>query len=174
MDPSITAAIISAPVAVVAAVASFAAGRLQARGAHRGPVDAVRRQHQRDAYAALLATSNALWVKNSPARLLTQARIELSGSTGITPMEIHDQAAAIALRTSVDEVFSAMAVVSLEGPEEVVDAANAIFTAIGELQKAWSLARANHSLAVADPEHHNLAKAISQFTAVASLHLNGK
>ncbi|MGW1245226.1 hypothetical protein, partial [Streptomyces bobili] len=58
MDSAIIAALISAPVAVVAAAAAYAAGRAQARGAHRGPVDAVRRQHQRDVYAAALAAAH--------------------------------------------------------------------------------------------------------------------
>ncbi|MGW2100393.1 hypothetical protein ACWCPX_22355 [Streptomyces olivaceoviridis] len=53
MDPAVTAALITTPTAVLAAAAAYAAGRAQARSAHRGPVDAVRRQHQRDAYAEL-------------------------------------------------------------------------------------------------------------------------
>ncbi len=43
------------PPAVLAAVGAYAAGRAQARAAHRGPVDAIRRQHQREAYATLVA-----------------------------------------------------------------------------------------------------------------------
>ncbi|MGW5781941.1 hypothetical protein [Streptomyces sp. NPDC003863] len=58
MDPTMIAAIITSPTVVIAAAAAYAAGLRQARGAHRGPVDAVRRQHQRDAYAAMLVTAN--------------------------------------------------------------------------------------------------------------------
>jgi hypothetical protein len=58
MDPAVIAALITTPTAVIAATAAYAAGRAQARGAHRGPVDAVRRQHQRDAYAEL---TRAAW-----------------------------------------------------------------------------------------------------------------
>ncbi|MCW8382430.1 hypothetical protein [Streptomyces justiciae] len=53
MDPAVAAALITTPTAVLASAAAYAAGRAQARSAHRGPVDAVRRQHQRDAYAEL-------------------------------------------------------------------------------------------------------------------------
>ncbi|MDQ1031433.1 hypothetical protein QF035_009015 [Streptomyces umbrinus] len=58
MDPAIIAAVITTPTAVIAAAAAYAAGRAQARAAHHGPIDAVRRQHQRDAYAAL---TRAAW-----------------------------------------------------------------------------------------------------------------
>lgn len=58
MDPAIIAALITTPTAVIAAAAAYAAGRSQARAAHHGPIDAVRRQHQRDAYADL---TRAAW-----------------------------------------------------------------------------------------------------------------
>ncbi|MEV5295377.1 hypothetical protein AB0K64_29635 [Streptomyces sp. NPDC053741] len=54
MDSAIAAALVATPTAALAATAAYAAGRAQARAAQRGPVDAVRRQHQRDAYAAFL------------------------------------------------------------------------------------------------------------------------
>jgi hypothetical protein len=54
MDATVTAALITAAAAALGAAPAYAAGRAQARGAHRGPVDAVRRQHQRDAYAELI------------------------------------------------------------------------------------------------------------------------
>lgn len=172
MDPAITATVISAPIAVLAAGASYAAGRLQARGAHRGPVDAVRRQHQRDAYAALLAAANAVWVQTSPQRLLNQARAELSGSESTTLAEVNRRAAVIALRTSADDVFAALAVVTLEGPEHVIEAATEIMTALLDLQGAMTLAKENHSIDVLTPEHQALAKAIAHYVAMASLHLN--
>jgi hypothetical protein len=68
MDPAVTAAIITTPTAVIAAAAAYAAGRAQARGAHRGPVDAVRRQHQRDAYAEFLRA--ALSYQNSTQQVM--------------------------------------------------------------------------------------------------------
>ncbi|MFB7247893.1 hypothetical protein ACFCYX_36140 [Streptomyces populi] len=54
MDATVTAAFITAAAAALGAAPAYAAGRAQARGAHRGPIDAVRRQHQRDAYAELI------------------------------------------------------------------------------------------------------------------------
>ncbi|MEU0300627.1 hypothetical protein ABZ252_14320 [Streptomyces sp. NPDC006175] len=53
MDSAGIAALITTLTAVLAAATAYAAGRAPARAAHRGPVDAVRRQHQREAYAAL-------------------------------------------------------------------------------------------------------------------------
>lgn len=77
MDPAVTAALISAPVTVVAAGAAFAAGRAQARGAHRGPVDAVRRQHQHDAYATFIAAVHAHLGRSYWNRCHREAREEL-------------------------------------------------------------------------------------------------
>lgn len=54
MDPAVAAALVATPSAVLAAWAAYAAGRTQARSAQRGQIDAVRRQHQRDAYAKLI------------------------------------------------------------------------------------------------------------------------
>jgi hypothetical protein len=54
MDATVTAALITAAAAALGAAPAYAAGRAQARGAHRGPIEAVRRQHQRDAYAELI------------------------------------------------------------------------------------------------------------------------
>ncbi|MFI0220574.1 hypothetical protein [Streptomyces lydicus] len=54
MDPAVAAALVATPSALLAAWAAYAAGRAQARSAQRGPIDAVRRQHQRDAYAELI------------------------------------------------------------------------------------------------------------------------
>ncbi|MEV8228912.1 hypothetical protein AB0P41_23100 [Streptomyces sp. NPDC079167] len=53
MDSAGIAALITTLTAVLAAATAYAAGRAPARAARRGPVDAVRRQHQREAYAAL-------------------------------------------------------------------------------------------------------------------------
>lgn len=54
MDPAVAAALVATPSALLAALAAYTAGRAQARSAQRAPIDAVRRQHQRDAYAELI------------------------------------------------------------------------------------------------------------------------
>ncbi|MFG2552932.1 hypothetical protein ACGFWF_23685 [Streptomyces sp. NPDC048581] len=111
MDPAITAALITTPTAVLAAATAYAAGRAQANAAHRGPVDAVRRQHQRDAYAHLLATVH------------TYSRIGtgMSVSLRITPGEAPGAEEPI----NPDAVVSAVMAVRLEGPEHLADLADA-------------------------------------------------
>ncbi|MEV8015264.1 hypothetical protein AB0O76_02660 [Streptomyces sp. NPDC086554] len=59
MDSTITAALIAMPSAVIASVAAYAVGRAQARAAHRGPIEAVRRQHQHEVCAAFHAAITA-------------------------------------------------------------------------------------------------------------------
>lgn len=53
MDPAVLAAIVGVPSASLAAAVAYLVGRAQARSVYRGPIDAVRRQHRRDAYAEL-------------------------------------------------------------------------------------------------------------------------
>ncbi|MDX3067151.1 hypothetical protein PV518_34105 [Streptomyces sp. ND04-05B] len=73
MDPSIAAALITTPTTVLAAAAAYAAGRAQARSAHRGPVDAVRRQQQRDAYAELTRAARSYLASTETVKHLVQS-----------------------------------------------------------------------------------------------------
>lgn len=124
MDPSVTAALIAAPIAVLTAAAAFAAGRLQARGAHRGPIDAVRRQHQRDAYAALLTALQAYEFSASPTRCQVEAGAVLSAAgTAPTRQQLRPRVLEMIKDVPVAPVFSAFSVVELEGPDQVAQAA---------------------------------------------------
>ncbi|MFD9033317.1 hypothetical protein ACFVZW_19510 [Streptomyces sp. NPDC059567] len=125
MDPAVTAALIAAPVAVVAAGAAFAAGRMQARGAHHGPVDAVRRQHQREAYAALLVALQAFAASTSLKNCEDQARREFEAA-GVSPTaeQLRVRKLNLVAEGAIDPVRSAAAVVELEGPADVAAAAS--------------------------------------------------
>ncbi|MDI3101841.1 hypothetical protein QJ054_32880 [Streptomyces sp. AN-3] len=137
MDATVTAALIAAPISVLAAAAAFAAGRLQARGAQYGPVDAVRRQHQRDAYATLLAEFNRFAEATAPHRAALEVR------SSLTPFEVE------ARRLNVEHIMSysytsiseAHAAVLLEGPADVSQAANAALESVQRLIGLAALAR---------------------------------
>ncbi|MFE1076651.1 hypothetical protein ACFW5W_36350 [Streptomyces sp. NPDC058783] len=130
MDPAVTASLISAPVTVVAAVAAFAAGRAQARGAHRGPVDAVRRQHQRDAYAAFHAAAQAFvdaseWYYNSGR---ATERLESTGQH-FTIVDWLILSLDLVHEAPLTPVLQTKSVVELEGPDEVAEAAATVVEA---------------------------------------------
>ncbi|MFE6639520.1 hypothetical protein ACFVFT_38600 [Streptomyces tendae] len=135
-DPAVIAAVITAFVAVIAAAVAFAAGRMQGRGAHWGPVDAVRRQHQREAYAAFLGD---LWtylgatnwdsVKHRTTHDMLLAGLAVDEASVTMSTFAH-------LATLPPNVQASGSVVFLEGPDLVAesglaaqDAANAVWRA---------------------------------------------
>ncbi|MGV9915484.1 hypothetical protein ACWEWD_38490 [Streptomyces tendae] len=130
MDPAVIAAVVTTPTAVLAAAAAYAAGRAQARAAQRGPVDAVRRQHQRDAYAAFLVAASTYASKTHEGNRVDQARAEIP-DTG-DPQRYRDQ-----IRQRVRELLAeaagslspipqALALVQLEGPAHVAELAERV------------------------------------------------
>ncbi|WP_369149161.1 hypothetical protein [Streptomyces sp. R44] len=150
MDPAVTAALIAAPFAVVAAGAAFAAGRMQARGAHHGPVDAVRRQHQREAYAALLVALQAFEASTSLEPCEEQARREFEAA-GLLPgvEQLRMRMLELVAEGAIDPVRSAAAVVELEGPAEVAAAAS---NATEQASTVRSLAGAARRFSIAESE----------------------
>ncbi|MFC9342880.1 hypothetical protein ACFT0G_06145 [Streptomyces sp. NPDC057020] len=123
MDAAVIAALVASPTALIAAGAAYAAGRRQAIGALRGPVDAVRRQHQRDAYARLLEAANNLVDNTEWTACLWQARGEaLASGDPSTPGALESRARVIRSQAAVSHMEAlkkAAAVVTLEGPEHV-------------------------------------------------------
>jgi hypothetical protein len=178
MDPEVIAAFLGAPATVVAAAAAFAAGRAQARGAHRGPVDAVRRQHQRDAYAAFLAALHAYEAETDWDARFERARTEVLASGAprdhLFDERVVERARELVLSVSIDDLMRTGAAVDLEGPDLV--AAAAMIT-IGVARQVRRLARQPfsydadiHALVEA---HDKLKLAIDAFVKVARAHLNG-
>jgi hypothetical protein len=177
MDPAVTAAIIAVPSAVVAAAAAYAAGRAQARGAHRGPVDAVRRQHQRDAYAAffaaLLAYEAATKWDTCRDRALSDAFASSAGPT-VTADEVVERAAQLILNVSLDELMRTGAAVDLEGPDRVAAAATITLGIAREIREAALRPNPMTPIPVVVTDANSrLSLAISGFVKAARAHLNG-
>jgi hypothetical protein len=101
MDPAVAAALIATPTAALAAVAAYAAGRAQGRAA----VDAVRRQHQREAYAALNIAARRYW--RDTAERATKPRVH---------RDLHLAGEDL---PSVADVNEAVVMVALEGPDHL-------------------------------------------------------
>ncbi|MFI6415805.1 hypothetical protein [Streptomyces sp. NPDC050585] len=124
VDPAIVAALIAASVAVLAAGAAYAAGRRQGLGAHHGAIDAVRRQHQRNAYADLLLALHNFRSATDVHRLCEQAEAELNaagfdGSDNLN--QVLRVCELIVGAAPAAPVLSALVVVELEGPAEVTE-----------------------------------------------------
>lgn len=124
MDPAIAAALIATPTALVAAVAAYVAGQSQARAAHRGAVDAVRRQHQREVYVAFhTAATKYHDVLNVPVRLTSAGRLPADLPLDFPPTaggaEVFRIAIKDALTTPLADLRRPGAAVELEGPDSV-------------------------------------------------------
>ncbi|MFE1892672.1 hypothetical protein [Streptomyces microflavus] len=175
MDPAVTAALIAAPVAITAAGAAFAAGLVQGRAAQRGPVDAVRRQHQRDAYATFLA---ALHTYEREAEFgvcerLAQAEFQAAGVQP-TPTDLNSRTLELVAKVPIKEVLARAAVVELEGPEPVADAGVEAMLAVCEVHYSAvaSNTALNDRVRNVLSEHDEVYPALKKFTELASVELN--
>ncbi|MFK0063371.1 hypothetical protein ACIQTN_29600 [Streptomyces werraensis] len=177
MDPAVTAAVIAVPTALFAAAAAYAGARAQARSAHRGPVDAVRRQHQRDAYAAFLAALHAYQAATDWDTCYERIDAEMHAA-GVQPSP--GAAQTVAQRTltlistaSVDELMRTGAAVDLEGPEHIAACATITLGAAREIrmEARWPFSSWDSNEAVV-AAHERLGVAISGFVQAARAHLN--
>lgn len=182
MDPAVIAAIVTSPTALIAAAAAYAAGRRQARGAHRGPVDAVRRQHQRDAYTALLVAANDFARDTSLAQCHIRARQEIP-DTGQPDYRdaVNDRAKEIR-RDAASAAFEVLSVpfaaVFLEGPDHVAQRAKEVKQAAHAVNAAAYFALLPRSIEgggvdVSREARIAFTKAVDVFTVTARDHLNG-
>lgn len=87
-----------------------------------GPIYAVRRQHQRDAYAALLIVLNAFVNESMMRSALQRVRTEASQAGG-PPIDVTDRAHALIADLAGAPIIAANVVMELEGPESVAAAA---------------------------------------------------
>lgn len=135
MEAEVIAAIVGAPTVLVTAVASYMAGRLQAKAALKGPVSAIRRQHQREAYAALVREVDAFELRVSRTRAFTDvihadpARARSEGNEWI----LQQVAERCAENAETHTVSSAVSLVNVEGPEKVNDACLGVSSAVAAL-----------------------------------------
>ncbi|MFD8211495.1 hypothetical protein ACFV2S_34525 [Streptomyces sp. NPDC059695] len=178
MDPQVIAVVIASPTALVAAFAAYMAGRHQGHGAHRGPIDAVRRQHQRDAYAAFLQAAETYAYGTWRTVTLAQARAELT-SSGAAHDRAGIDARAVVLRAEAAERDAALRatlpVVQLEGPERIADLAQEVAGAAFQIRLAARQRDYTDSASVqaARDEHRHLTTAIAAYVTAARDHLNG-
>ncbi|CAM5318591.1 hypothetical protein [Streptomyces chartreusis] len=167
MDPAVAAAIIGVPVAIAAAGAAYAAGRAQGRGTHRGAVDAVRRQHQRDAYAAMLKAARA-YLKSVYAHWTAFDAGRVSGS----PPQGLDEVMVALAALSTDELQDAAATVELEGTPKVILAVDRLMIAVHRLTiSPTDLGDVGRQLLLQDIRQ--VHSRIYDFTEAAREHLNG-
>ncbi|MEU8679638.1 hypothetical protein [Streptomyces sp. NPDC048560] len=170
MDPAVVAAVITTPTAVIAAVAAYVAGSAQARAAHRGPVDAVRRQHQREAYAALVIEASKY------EKHMFREYIET-----ISPRMRHHRNGILAGPDASEALLFAVAAVRLEGPAHLAElahrierASNHVFGAVLTLQATDDpTATSPEDLRQFDERHNILKDRERAFVEAASAHLNG-
>ncbi|WP_406332418.1 hypothetical protein [[Kitasatospora] papulosa] len=118
MESEVIAALIATPTVLVAATAAWAAGRAQGRGAYHGPVDAVRRATQREAYADL----------HRSARHFIDAW-ETAEAEANDPGSGYPQAEMNAMRAAMGVLEHAHETVLLEGPEPLAQIAERIWAA---------------------------------------------
>ncbi|MCI4041777.1 hypothetical protein [Streptomyces sp. TRM75563] len=178
MDPQVIAAVVASPTALIAATAAYMAGRHQARSAHLGPVDAVRRQHQRDAYAAFLHAAETYAYGTRRTVSLAHARTEIANAEGIADRAGVEERAVV-LRAEAaerdDALRATLPVVQLEGPEHVADLAKEVASAAFQIrlaarQRDYSDAA---SVQAARDEHEHLTEVIAAYVTAARDHLNG-
>lgn len=170
--------------AVFAGAAALRAGQLQGRSAYRGPVDAVRRQHQRAAYADLLGVAREL--QRAGGTLLFFF-------TSPDPPGDHPLLGALVnpVIEKSTELSPLLDMVHLEGPDYVAHAAQKIKDEADSLTE--TAVRTNYLLSTGEsamnPEHYtvvarerqqllipgvaSLAGANKNFTEAARAHLNG-
>lgn len=175
MACEVIAALVGVPAVLVTAAAAYAAGRAQARSAYaagqaqahsayQGPIDSVRRQHQREAYAQLLAAVHEF---EKAAFAAVCAR----------PGEAGELFARV--EAEEEKYWYADAVVSLEGPTQLLPSADRVRRDVG-----GALMRLHQFLfpregATVDRDHATnalgeLTDSVREFTATARSHLNGE
>ncbi|MEU9488805.1 hypothetical protein AB0D83_35080 [Streptomyces decoyicus] len=126
MESEVITAIVSTPAVLITAAAAWLAGRAQSQGAYQGPVDAVRRAAQREAYADLYRTARRFIYAWEVAETAHQQalRRDLSAED-LLPSDIR------ALMDQMWEARSALQhaadMVLLEGPEDLAEIAKRIW-----------------------------------------------
>jgi hypothetical protein len=170
-------------VTALAAVAAYAAGRAQAAGARLGPVEAVRRQHQRDAYAAFLKVANDFEKETRYSTLAWASQRDNNQGLDSTALD-HEviRRCTTASDTALVRINEAVPVVALEGPDEITRPVDAVVDAAYELMgRAEVLLRAierNDALGNVEAElnacSQKLRAATGAFTWMARGYLNGE
>ncbi|GAB2909629.1 hypothetical protein [Streptomyces mayteni] len=181
MDPAVLAAFVSIPTALLTAAASYAAGRSQGRSA----VDAVRRQHRRDAYTAFLLAANAYVSSASWNACLAEARAATGKVDSWLDKERNETLVRHALRiragVSVAPLRAAASIVHLEGSAHlgalagrVIDCAEDMRVVARNKKDLEDEVRTLVTNPRAEPRTDaQLTRAVEAFTTEARRHLDG-
>ncbi|TDC67552.1 hypothetical protein [Streptomyces hainanensis] len=176
------AAFVSIPTALLTAAASYAAGRSQGRSA----VDAVRRQHRRDAYTAFLLAVNAYVGSASWNACLAEARAATGKADSWLDKERNETLVRHALRiragVSVAPLRAAASIVHLEGSAHlgalagrVIDCAEEMQVVASNREELEAEVRALVTNPRAEPRtDRRMAEAVVEFTRAARRHLDGR
>ncbi|MFE0453061.1 hypothetical protein ACFW2D_17605 [Streptomyces sp. NPDC058914] len=172
MDPAVIAALIATPTAILAACTAYAAGRAQARGAHRGPVDAVRRQHQRDAYALFAKAARSFHASTHPTDVVA---IEAAGEdpSRLSGARRKERARQLRRQADVKPLLDAYLVVELEGPKHVAGLAKRVVSHAENVRSNLPVGDIWRPASPWRPDHAALNNAVEAFVAAARDHLNG-
>jgi hypothetical protein len=148
-------------------------------------VDAIRRQHQRDAYAAFLSAANVYAYATDWNHCVTQARQELAEAEGVRSQHYHPgyvapRAINIRMRAGalLESIRPVLDVVSLEGPADVAELAskvhNAAYELAGAAAREFVMNRDENTNGSANELHLQLMECITEFTITARDYLNGE
>lgn len=176
-DPTVVGSLITGAVAFVAAGVAFAAGRMQGRGAHWGPVDAVRRQHQREVYAALLAALSD-YVGATYWDMVTARATQDRVMAGLTPDDgpVRVMAFWHVMSIPLHPIHRACGVVYLEGPDGIADAAVVALNAANIVYQAAVRGATNpeevQTVNAYRDAHDHLAEVTNGFAGMARTQLN--
>ncbi|MCG8971811.1 hypothetical protein [Streptomyces sp. CL12-4] len=169
MDSEVIAALIATPAVLVTAATAWMAGRVQSRGAYHGPVDAVRRTAQREAYADLYRTARYFLDAFETAENAVATRQPFESAVD----EMH---------TALDALEHAASMVELEGPDPLADIANRVYGnarrlaghRISATVRTWTLnPNTPQELALRNEAMTELRNALNELLPTARRYLNG-
>ncbi|MGY4936093.1 hypothetical protein ACWD7T_34385 [Streptomyces sp. 900116325] len=124
MESEVIAALIGTPAVLVTAAAAWLAGRAQSRGAYHGPVDAVRRTAQREAYANLFRSAHQ-FIRAWEAAEEALTRIGPLREGAEVPPDVRELSRQ--MLEAQNSLEHAADMVRLEGPESLAEIAERIW-----------------------------------------------
>ncbi|MFK3735661.1 hypothetical protein ACI2LJ_35955 [Streptomyces sp. NPDC088090] len=143
-------------------------------------MDAVRRQHQRDAYATFLEAAYSFQTRTEPALIIERVLREITDHASVdAPERVERRSRELRFEgSSLEDLNRAFPLVVLEGPDHVADLAVAVIVAAGEVRlNALDDDLSQGSDAAAGERtvgtQSDLLMAIDAFATGASAHLNG-
>ncbi|MFD8421037.1 hypothetical protein [Streptomyces sp. NPDC059466] len=120
MESEVITALLGTPAVLITAAAAWFAGRAQSRSAYQGPVDAVRRASQREAYVDLYRASRRF---DEACKAADWAHLGLPGDPGQKQLTQEVLNLLDQMHEAQDALQHAMYMVCLEGPDNLAEIA---------------------------------------------------